>query len=141
MNLNVPTLPLSIPIQVPMGGLLMMSMTSPLCNTDSVVSSSSSPPVAGGTGLMTDRYLQLEGVGVVRTGGEVSVHQGAATEGSAVGQLVLLAVLGLHALSVAVGGVSGAHRLPTYTNHTKANDSQQNHTTAWENDLATPYKV
>lgn len=31
MNLKVPTLPLSIPIQVPIGGLLMMSMTSPLC--------------------------------------------------------------------------------------------------------------
>lgn len=33
MNLKVPTLPLSIPIHVPIGGLLMISMTSPLCNT------------------------------------------------------------------------------------------------------------
>lgn len=33
MNLKVPTLPLSIPIHVPIGGLLMMSMTSPLCKT------------------------------------------------------------------------------------------------------------
>lgn len=33
MNLKVPTFPPSIPIHVPMGGLLMISMTSPLCET------------------------------------------------------------------------------------------------------------
>lgn len=62
---------------------------------------------------MAPRYLQLEGVGVVRTWGEVGVHEGAATEGSVVRQLVLLAVLRLHTLSVAVRGVGGAHRLTT----------------------------
>lgn len=36
MNLKVPTLPLSIPIHVPIGGLLMISMTSPLCKTGPV---------------------------------------------------------------------------------------------------------
>lgn len=36
MNLKVPTLPLSIPIHVPIGGLLMISMTSPLCKTRAV---------------------------------------------------------------------------------------------------------
>lgn len=69
---------------------------------------------AGAAGRILLRYLQLEGVCVVRTGGEVGVHEGAAAEGAVVRQLVLLAVLRLHALSVAVGGVGGAHRLTTY---------------------------
>lgn len=69
-------------------------------------------------------YLQLEGVSVVRTRGEVGVHEGAAAEGSVVRQLVLLAVLRLDALSVAVGGVGGAHRLTTYAkNNTEGSDS------------------
>ena len=46
------------------------------------------------------------------------MNQGSSTEGAAVRQLILLPVLGLHTLSVAVGGVSGAHRLTTCTNHT-----------------------
>lgn len=47
------------------------------------------------------------------------MHEGAAAEGAVVRQLVLLAVLRLHALSVAVGGVGGAHRLTTYAKKTQ----------------------
>lgn len=60
-------------------------------------------------------HLQFEGVCVVGTRGEVGVSQRSAAERPAVRQLVLLAVLRLDALSVAVGGVGGAHRLATYT--------------------------
>lgn len=75
MNLKVPTLPLSIPIHVPIGGLLMMSMTSPLCNTGrQELKEISSPRLAPFTGLTTRSYLQFEGVRVVGTGGEVGMN-------------------------------------------------------------------
>lgn len=77
--------------------------------------------------MIARQYLQFEGVGVIWTGGEVGMNEGASTEGSAVRRLILLTVLGLHAFSVAVGGVSSAHRLTTYT--TRKKTSETNHQT------------
>lgn len=62
-------------------------------------------------------HLQFERVCVIGTGGEVGVDQSSPTEGSPIRQLVLLPVLGLHTLSVAVGGVGGAHCLTTWKPH------------------------
>lgn len=62
-------------------------------------------------------YLKFERICVVGTGGEVRVNSSASTEGSAVRQLILFPVLRLHTLSVAVGGVGGAHSLTAYTKH------------------------
>lgn len=95
MNLNVPTLLFSMPIQMPIGGLLMMSMMSPTYPTFTVKANSHEE----GTNLVCDHsvtcgilaapHLEFEGLCVVRAGDEVGMDPSSPTELALVGAILL----------------------------------------------------
>lgn len=73
MNLKVPTFPLSMPIHVPIGGLLMTSMTSPLCSKR-WEELDQEPAQIDKVRSEKHPYLQFEGICVIGARDEVGVN-------------------------------------------------------------------
>ena len=85
-----------MPVQIPMGGLLMMSIVSPTFNgkqkkttshANSRLSTQSEPCIGENPRQLDD--LEFEGFSVVRTGDEIGVDPGSTTELARVGRVLV----------------------------------------------------